>query len=102
MSKETNQWDKLQYPDCFISDEQRMIQQTVSDFVNKEIMPVRHLIDDDHTHEEVVEPILKKFIARRLWDHSSLCGHRLGPRTCNNGVSYAFPARGKNLGKSSA
>ena len=60
MSKETSQWYKLQYPECFINDEQRMIQGTVSDFVDKEIMPVRHIIDDDQTHEEVVEPILKK------------------------------------------
>ena len=60
MSTENTQWYKLQYPECFVNDEQRMIQQTISDFVDKEIMPVRHLIDDDHTHEEVVEPILKK------------------------------------------
>jgi len=37
-----------------------MIQKTVADFVDREIMPVRHKIDEDETHEEIVEPILKK------------------------------------------
>ena len=72
MSEETNQWYKLQYPECFVNDEQRMIQKTVSDFVDKEIMPVRHLIDDDHTHEEVVEPILKKLQIDLGWQKAMI------------------------------
>ena len=60
MLNQNTQWYKLQYPECFVNEEQRMTQKTVADFVDKEIMPVRHLIDDDVTHEEVVMPILKK------------------------------------------
>ena len=51
MSSQDTQWYKLQYPECFVNEEQRMIQQSVADFVDKEIMPVRELIDDDVTHE---------------------------------------------------
>jgi alkylation response protein AidB-like acyl-CoA dehydrogenase len=58
MLNQDSQWYKLQYPECFVSEEQRMIQKAVADFVDKEIMPVRHKIDDDATHEEIVEPIL--------------------------------------------
>jgi alkylation response protein AidB-like acyl-CoA dehydrogenase len=35
------------FPTFFVSEETRMIQETVHNFVNKEIMPVRHLLDDD-------------------------------------------------------
>jgi len=37
-----------------------MIQKVFADFADKEIMPVRDKIDDDVTHEEIVNPILKK------------------------------------------
>jgi len=60
MLNQNSQWYKLQYPECFVNDDQRMIQKTVADFVDREIMPVRHKIDEDETHEEIVEPILKK------------------------------------------
>jgi alkylation response protein AidB-like acyl-CoA dehydrogenase len=36
------------------------MQKTLSDFVDKEIMPTQDKIDDDVTHEQVVTPILKK------------------------------------------
>jgi butyryl-CoA dehydrogenase len=38
---------KYQFPEIFVNEETRMIQRMVRDFVNKEIMPVRHLLDDD-------------------------------------------------------
>jgi alkylation response protein AidB-like acyl-CoA dehydrogenase len=60
MLNQNSQWYKLQYPECFVNEDQRMIQKTVADFVDREIMPVRHKIDEDETHEEIVEPILKK------------------------------------------
>jgi alkylation response protein AidB-like acyl-CoA dehydrogenase len=60
MLNQNSQWYKLQYPECFVDEAQRMIQKTVADFVDREIMPVRHKIDEDETHEEIVEPILKK------------------------------------------
>ena len=60
MLDQTSQWYKLQYPECFINEEQRMIQKLFADFVEKEILPVRDKIDDDVTHEEIVTPILKK------------------------------------------
>ena len=60
MLNQNSQWYKLQYPDCFVNEEQRMIQKVVADFVDKEIMPVRYKLDEDETHEEIVEPILKK------------------------------------------
>lgn len=60
MLNQDTQWYKLQYPECFVNEEQRMIQRVLADFVDKEIMPVRHKIDDDVTHEEIVEPILRK------------------------------------------
>jgi alkylation response protein AidB-like acyl-CoA dehydrogenase len=37
-----------------------MMQKTLADFVDKEIMPLRDKIDDDVTHEEIITPILKK------------------------------------------
>ena len=60
MLNQDTQWYKLQYPECFVNEEQRMIQKVIANFVDKEIMPVRHKIDDDVTHEEIVEPILRK------------------------------------------
>ena len=63
MLDQTSQWYKLQYPECFVDEELRMMQKTLADFVDKEIMPVRDKIDDDVTHEEVITPILKKLQA---------------------------------------
>jgi alkylation response protein AidB-like acyl-CoA dehydrogenase len=60
MLDQTSQWYKLQYPECFVNEEQRMIQKVMADFTEKEIMPVRDKIDDDVTHEKVINPILKK------------------------------------------
>jgi alkylation response protein AidB-like acyl-CoA dehydrogenase len=60
MLDQTSQWYKLQYPECFVDEEQRMIQKTFADFADKEIMPVRDKIDDDVTHEKIITPILKK------------------------------------------
>jgi acyl-CoA dehydrogenase len=60
MLDQTSQWYKLQYPECFVNEEQRMLQKLFADFVDKEIMPVRDKIDDDVTHKEIVNPILKK------------------------------------------
>ena len=60
MLDQTSQWYKLQYPECFVNEELRMMQKTLADFVDKEIMPVRDKIDDDVTHEKVITPILKK------------------------------------------
>jgi alkylation response protein AidB-like acyl-CoA dehydrogenase len=57
---QTSQWYKLQYPECFVDEEQRMIQKTMADFTDNEIIPVRDKIDDDVTHEEIITPILKK------------------------------------------
>jgi alkylation response protein AidB-like acyl-CoA dehydrogenase len=57
---QTSQWYKLQYPECFVNEEARMMQKLIADFVDREIMPVRNKIDDDLTHEEIVNPILKK------------------------------------------
>jgi acyl-CoA dehydrogenase len=57
---QTSQWYKLQYPECFVNEEQRMLQQVFADFADKEIMPVRDKIDDDVTHEKIITPILKK------------------------------------------
>src|SRR4030042_413113 len=57
---QTSQWYKLQYPECFVNEEQRMLQQVFADFTDKEIMPVRDKIDDDVTHEKIITPILKK------------------------------------------
>jgi len=37
-----------------------MMQKTIADFVDNEIMPVRSKIDDDVTHEDIITPILKK------------------------------------------
>ena len=60
MLDQTSQWYKLQYPECFVNEEQRMIQKLFADFVENEIMPVRNKIDDDVTHDEIITPILKK------------------------------------------
>jgi len=60
MLDQTSQWYKLQYPECFVNEEARMIQKMFADFADKEIMPVRDKIDDDVTHEEIITPILKK------------------------------------------
>jgi len=60
MMNQTSQWYKLQYPECFVNEEQRMLQQMFADFTDKEIMPVRDKIDDDVTHEKIITPILKK------------------------------------------
>ncbi|MDH5695836.1 MAG: acyl-CoA/acyl-ACP dehydrogenase [Dehalococcoidia bacterium] len=60
MLDQTSQWYKLQYPECFVNEEQRMMQNLFADFVDNEIMPVRDKLDDDITHEKIVNPILKK------------------------------------------
>jgi len=60
MLDQSSQWYKLQYPECFVNEEQRMMQKLWADFADKEIMPVRDKIDDDVTHKEIIEPILKK------------------------------------------
>ena len=60
MLDQTSQWYKLQYPECFVNEEHRMLQKMFADFTDKEIMPVRDKIDDDVTHEEIINPILKK------------------------------------------
>ena len=60
MLDQTSQWYKLQYPDCFVNEEHRMMQMLFADFVEREIMPVRDKIDDDLTHDEIITPILKK------------------------------------------
>lgn len=72
MLNQDSQWYKLQYPECFISEEQRMIQKIIADFVEKEIMPVRHKIDDDVTHEEIIEPILKKLQVDMGWQKAMI------------------------------
>jgi alkylation response protein AidB-like acyl-CoA dehydrogenase len=61
MLDQTSQWYKLQYPECFSNEEQRSVQKLFADFVERNIMPVRHKIDDDLTHDEIITPILKKF-----------------------------------------
>jgi alkylation response protein AidB-like acyl-CoA dehydrogenase len=60
MLDQTSQWYKLQYPECFVDEEARMMQKMLADFVDQEIMPVRDKIDDDVTHQEIINPILKK------------------------------------------
>ena len=60
MLDQSSQWYKLQYPECFVNEEQRMMQKLFADFVDKEILPVRDKIDDDVTHEEIITPILRK------------------------------------------
>ncbi len=60
MLDQTSQWYKLQYPECFVNEEQRMMQKVFADFTDREIMPVRDKLDDDVTHEEIITPILKK------------------------------------------
>ena len=44
-------------------------------FVDKEIMPVRHMIDDDVTHENIVEPILKKLQVDLGWQKAMIPKH---------------------------
>jgi alkylation response protein AidB-like acyl-CoA dehydrogenase len=60
MLDQSSQWYKLQYPECFVDEEHRMMQKMFADFADKEIMPVRDQIDDDVTHEKIITPILKK------------------------------------------
>ncbi|OGO01918.1 MAG: hypothetical protein A2Y90_06045, partial [Chloroflexi bacterium RBG_13_52_12] len=60
MLDQTSQWYKIQYPECLVNEEERMVQKTIADFTDKEIMPVRDKIDDDLTHEKIITPILKK------------------------------------------
>ncbi|MCJ7426317.1 MAG: acyl-CoA dehydrogenase family protein, partial [Dehalococcoidales bacterium] len=60
MLDQSSQWYRLQYPECFVNEEQRMLQKVFADFADKEIMPVRDKIDDDVTHEKIITPILKK------------------------------------------
>ena len=60
MLNQNSQWYKLQYPECFVNDEQRMVQKLFSDFVDKEIMPDLQAIDDDVSHDQIITPILKK------------------------------------------
>ena len=72
MLHQDSQWYKLQYPDCFVSEEQKIIQKVVADFVDREIMPVRHKIDDDVTHEEIIEPILKKLQVGLGWQKAAI------------------------------
>jgi alkylation response protein AidB-like acyl-CoA dehydrogenase len=60
MLDQTSQWYKLQYPECFINEEQRRVQKLFADFVERNMMPVRDKIDDDLTHDEIITPILKK------------------------------------------
>jgi alkylation response protein AidB-like acyl-CoA dehydrogenase len=72
MLNQDTQWYKLQYPECFVNEEQRMVQKTVADFVDREIMPVRHKIDDDVTHEAIIEPILKKLQVDLGWQKAMI------------------------------
>jgi len=60
MLDQSSQWYRLQYPECFVNEEERMLQKVFADFTDKEIMPVRDKIDDDVTHEKIINPILKK------------------------------------------
>ncbi|MFP3975783.1 MAG: acyl-CoA dehydrogenase family protein, partial [Dehalococcoidia bacterium] len=60
MLDQTSQWYKLQYPECFVNEEHRMVQKLFADFTDNELMPIRDKIDDDLTHEEVINPALKK------------------------------------------
>jgi alkylation response protein AidB-like acyl-CoA dehydrogenase len=72
MMNQDTQWYKLQYPSCFVDEEQKMVQKSIADFVDKEIMPVRHKIDDDITHEEIIEPILKKLQIDLGWQKAMI------------------------------
>jgi len=60
MLDQSSQWYKLQYPECFVNEEQRMMQKLWADFADQEIMPVRDKIDDDVTHEKIITPLMKK------------------------------------------
>ena len=72
MLNQDTQWHRLQYPDCFVSEEQRMVLRTISDFVEREIIPVRHKIDDDVSPEEIIEPILKKLQVDLGWQKAMI------------------------------
>lgn len=72
MLNQDTQWYKLQYPACFVNEEQRMVQRSIADFVDKEIMPVRHKIDDDGTHQAIIEPILKKLQVDLGWQKAAI------------------------------
>jgi acyl-CoA dehydrogenase len=74
MLNQESQWYKLQYPACFVDDEQKTIQKVVADFVDKEIMPVKHQLDDDVTHEKIIDPILKKLQVDLGWQKAVLPG----------------------------
>ncbi len=75
MLHQNSQWSRLQYPDCFINEEQKSIQKVIADFVDREIMPVRHKIDDDVTHLDVIEPILKKLQIDLGWQKAMIPKH---------------------------
>jgi alkylation response protein AidB-like acyl-CoA dehydrogenase len=72
MLNQNTQWYKLQYPDCFVSNEQRMIQKSIADFVEKELMPVRHKIDDDVMHDKIIEPALRKLQIDLGWQKAMI------------------------------
>jgi alkylation response protein AidB-like acyl-CoA dehydrogenase len=75
MLRQDTQWYRLQYPDCFVDEEQRIIQKVMADFVDREIIPVRHKIDDDVTHEDIIEPILKKLQIDLGWQKAAIPKH---------------------------
>lgn len=54
-----------EYMDVFLSEEDFMLRDTLRDFVNKEIVPVRQQIDDDKDHV-IVNGIIKKLIGMGL------------------------------------
>jgi alkylation response protein AidB-like acyl-CoA dehydrogenase len=60
MLDQTTQWYKLQYPECFVNEEARMMQKMFADFTDRKILPVRGKIDDDLTHDQIINPVLKK------------------------------------------
>ena len=72
MLNQNTQWYRLQYPECFVNEEQKMVQKTIAEFVDREIMPVRHKLDDDATHAELVEPILKKLQIDLGWQKAMI------------------------------
>lgn len=49
----------MNYSDVFLKEEDHMVMKTYRDFVEKEIMPVRHLVDDDKDHQ-LIDQILQK------------------------------------------
>jgi len=60
MLDQSSQWYRLQYPECFVNEEHRMVQKLFADFTDNEIMPIRDKIDEDVTHEKVINPVIKK------------------------------------------